>query len=192
MNDNQKQLEAAYKTIIETVEKQEDGKLRDGLIDTPKRASLAISFFTQGYNQKLEDVVGKAIFDTEGYDNMIIVKDIEIYSLCEHHLVPFFGKCHIGYLPNGKVLGLSKLARIAEMFSRRLQIQERLTGEIAQAISDVIKPVGVGVVIEATHMCMVMRGAQKTTTSTVTSAMLGAFRDDHRTRAEFMQLIEKK
>lgn len=161
---------------------------RDGLLKTPERMAKAFDFFTSGYQATISDVVNGAVFD-EDHDEMVIVRDIEFYSLCEHHMVPFFGKIHIGYIPNGKVLGLSKLARISEVFSRRLQIQERLTRQIAQTIFDVLSPAGVGVVIEGRHMCMSMRGAQKSEAETVTSSMLGIFRDDARTREEFLALV---
>jgi GTP cyclohydrolase I len=162
---------------------------REGLLDTPDRAAKAISFLTQGYQQKLEDVVNDAVFTVED-NHMIIVKDIELYSLCEHHMLPFFGKCHIGYIPEGKVLGVSKLARIVDLFARRLQIQERLTNEVAQSIMSTIAPEGVGVVIEAQHLCMMMRGVEKQNSSMITSAMIGSFRRDVSTRNEFLQLIK--
>jgi GTP cyclohydrolase IA len=188
--DKIERLSSLYAGIIEAV--GEDGE-REGLQKTPLRAAKALSFFTQGYNQKLSDVVNGAVFNMGAdYDDIVIVRDIDIFSLCEHHLVPFVGKCHIGYLPNKKVLGLSKLARIADMFARRLQIQERLTKQIAHAVEECIEPNGVAVVIEATHMCMVMRGAQKSGTVTTTSSMLGVFRQDARTRSEFFHLIENR
>ena len=162
---------------------------REGLVGTPDRAAKAMSFLTQGYQQKLEDVINNAIFTVED-NHMVIVKDIELYSLCEHHILPFFGKCHIGYIPDGKVLGVSKLARIVDLFARRLQIQERLTNQVATSIMDTIAPEGVGVVIEAQHLCMMMRGVQKQNSNMVTSAMLGSFRAEHSTRNEFLQLIK--
>ena len=161
---------------------------REGLRDTPHRAAQAMQFLTEGYHQDLEDVINDAIFTVED-NHMIIVKDIELYSLCEHHMLPFFGKCHIGYIPNGKVLGLSKLARIIEIYSRRLQLQERITKQIALAVCEAVQPQGVGVVIQATHMCMVMRGVQKINSKTMTSAMLGVFRDDVKTRDMFLGLV---
>ncbi|CAF1291573.1 unnamed protein product [Adineta ricciae] len=164
---------------------------RQGLLKTPKRAAEAILFFTKGYEQAVSDVVSDAVFDEE-CDNMVVIKDIDIFSLCEHHLVPFFGKVSVGYLPNKKVIGLSKVARIVEVFSRRLQVQERLTREIAEAIKEAINPHGVGVIVECVHMCMVMRGAQKVNSRTITSAMIGVFQEDVKTREEFVSLTRSK
>ncbi|KAI5958499.1 uncharacterized protein KGF55_005759 [Candida pseudojiufengensis] len=164
---------------------------REGIYETPERYARAMLFFTKGYEDNIRDVIKKAVFE-EDHDEMVIVRDIEIYSLCEHHLVPFFGKAHIGYIPNKRVLGLSKLARLAEMYSRRFQVQERLTKQIAMALSEILKPRGVAVVIEATHMCMVSRGVQKTGSSTTTSCMLGCFRDQQKTREEFLTLLGRK
>jgi GTP cyclohydrolase I len=161
---------------------------REGLLDTPERAAKAMEFLTRGYRQKLEDVINGAVFTVDD-NHMIIVKDIELYSLCEHHMLPFFGKCHIGYIPEGKVLGVSKLARIVDLFARRLQIQERLTNEVAASIMETIAPEGVGVVIEAQHLCMMMRGVEKQNSCMVTSAMLGSFRNESSTRNEFLKLI---
>jgi len=163
---------------------------REGLLDTPDRAAKAMEFLTQGYRQKLEDVINDAVFTVED-NHMVIVRDIELYSLCEHHMLPFFGKCHIGYIPEGRVLGVSKLARIVDLFARRLQIQERLTNEVANSIMDTLAPEGVGVVIEAQHLCMMMRGVEKQNSCMVTSAMLGSFRNEPSTRNEFLQLIGK-
>jgi GTP cyclohydrolase I len=163
---------------------------REGLAKTPERAAKAMMFFTKGYNESVADILNDAIFN-EDNDGMVIVKDIEMFSMCEHHLVPFIGKVHIGYLPNKKVIGLSKLARIVEVYSRRLQVQERLTKQIAVALNDAIQPTGVGVVIEATHMCMVMRGVQKLQSRTITSAMLGMLRQDPKSRDEFLNLIRR-
>ena len=164
---------------------------RDGLIKTPGRAAKAMEFLTKGYNENLEDIVNEAVFDSDN-DEMVIVKDIEMYSLCEHHLLPFVGKVHVGYLPQGKVIGLSKIARITDMYARRLQIQENLTKQIAEAIQTATGAVGVGVVIEAQHFCMMMRGVEKQNSSTISSMMLGTFRENPRTREEFLTLIARK
>ncbi|MCL6565436.1 MAG: GTP cyclohydrolase I FolE [Acidobacteriia bacterium] len=161
---------------------------REGLRQTPQRVEKALRFLTAGYHQDPEKMLNGAIFRV-CYDEMVVVKDIEIYSLCEHHLLPFFGKCHVAYIPREKVVGLSKLARLVNMYARRLQIQERLTQQIARAIQERLDPVGVGVVIEARHLCMVMRGVEKQHSQAVTSAMLGAFRDNQQTREEFLSLI---
>jgi GTP cyclohydrolase I len=163
---------------------------RDGLIRTPDRVARSLTFLTSGYTQDPREVVGSALFEAE-YDEMVVVRDIELYSLCEHHLLPFFGRAHIAYLPSDKIVGLSKLARLVEVFARRLQVQERLTTEVANAINDILEPKGVGVVVEARHLCMMMRGVEKQSSSAVTSCMLGQFRTDARTRGEFLSLIEK-
>lgn len=161
---------------------------REGLRQTPARAAKALKFLTQGYRASLDEIVNNAIYETAN-DEMVIVRDIELYSLCEHHLLPFIGRAHVAYLPHKKVLGLSKIARIVDMFARRLQIQENLTRQIADCVQDVTGAKGVGVVIEAKHLCMMMRGVEKQNSSMTTSAMLGRFREDHRTRTEFLTLI---
>jgi GTP cyclohydrolase I len=160
---------------------------RDGLAKTPSRVAKSLTWLTRGYQMDVQDVVGDAVFDEE-HHSMVMVRDIELYSMCEHHMLPFFGKAHIAYIPNGKIVGLSKLPRIVEVFSRRLQVQERLTEQVAAAIEDVLKPLGVGVVIEAYHLCMMMRGVEKQNSKTITSALRGAFRDDGKTRDEFLRL----
>lgn len=164
---------------------------REGLRETPRRVEKALKFLTSGYEADVGRVLNGALF-TVDYNEMVIVKDIDFYSLCEHHLLPFFGKCHVAYLPKGKVIGLSKIPRLVEVFSRRLQIQERLTCQIAETIRDTIEPHGVAVVMEATHLCMAMRGVEKQNAFAVTSAMLGMFRDDARTRMEFLELIKHR
>lgn len=161
---------------------------REGLQKTPVRAAAALRDFTRGYKQEVSTVLNKAVF-SEQFDDMVIVRDIEMYSLCEHHLVPFFGSVHVAYLPSGRILGLSKIARLVEMFSRRLQVQERLTHEIAHAIQEAVQPRGVAVVVEAKHLCMMSRGVEKQQSSMITSCVLGAFRDDRATRQEFMDLL---
>jgi GTP cyclohydrolase IA len=163
---------------------------REGLRRTPERFEKALRYLTSGYRQDPEKILNNAMFSV-GYDEMVVVKDIEVYSLCEHHLLPFFGKCHVAYLPNKKVVGLSKIARLVNMYARRLQIQERLTNQIATTIQEQLKPQGVGVIIEARHLCMVMRGVEKQNSAAVTSAMLGAFRDNKQTRDEFLSLVHK-
>jgi len=176
-----------YKQLLESAGEDVN---RDGLLKTPDRAAAAFKFLTQGYTQSLDDVLNEAVFDSDN-NEMVIVKDIELYSMCEHHLLPFVGKAHVAYLPQGKVIGLSKIARITDMFARRLQIQEQLTTQIAEAIQTATGAAGVGVVIEAQHFCMMMRGVQKQNSWTITSMMLGEFRENDRTRQEFLQLISK-
>lgn len=178
-------MEEQFRQIIESVGEDPN---REGLVDTPDRAARAFGFLTKGYKENPADVIGSAIFETDT-DEMVIVKNIELYSLCEHHLLPFIGKCHVGYLPKGKVLGLSKIARIVDVFARRLQIQEILTKQIAETIMNGVNADGVGVVIEANHLCMMMRGVEKQNSTMVTSCMLGSFRSHTRTRSEFLSLI---
>src|SRR5438309_9763882 len=163
--------------------------MREGLLDTPKRVEKAYRFLTSGYQANIDQVLNNALF-TVDYSEMVIVKDIDFYSLCEHHLLPFFGKCHVAYIPSTKVIGLSKIPRLVDVFARRLQVQERLTNQIADTIRDKTAPLGVAVVMEATHLCMSMRGVEKQNSFAVTSAMLGAFRSDPRTRSEFLELIK--
>jgi GTP cyclohydrolase IA len=164
---------------------------REGLDKTPARVAKAWEYLTSGYRQDANAVLNEALF-TEEYDEMVVVRDIDMYSMCEHHLLPFFGKCHIAYMPSHKIVGLSKIPRLVDMFARRLQVQERLTTQIAQALNEVLQPRGVAVVIEALHMCMLMRGVEKQNSKAVTSAMLGQFRDGPETRAEFMELIRSR
>jgi GTP cyclohydrolase I len=165
--------------------------MREGLERTPTRVAKTWEYLTKGYRERVEDVLNGALF-TEEYDEMVVVKDIDLYSVCEHHMLPFFGKCHIAYMPSHKIVGLSKLPRLVEMFARRLQVQERLTTQIAQTLNEVLQPRGVAVVIEALHLCMLMRGVEKQNSKAVTSAMLGQFRDRPETRAEFMELIRSR
>ena len=181
-------VERAVRNILEHL--GEDSG-RDGLLATPRRVAKSLRFLTGGYRQDVDKVLNGALFDV-CYDEMVIVKDIEVFSLCEHHLLPFFGRCHVAYIPSNKVIGLSKLPRLVDVFARRLQVQERLTTEIAYTIMDKIRPLGVGVVIEAKHLCMIMRGVEKQNSVAVTSAMLGSFRNDRRTREEFLSLLHCK
>ncbi|XP_014247860.1 GTP cyclohydrolase 1 isoform X1 [Cimex lectularius] len=181
-------MSRSYKMLLSSLGENPE---REGLLKTPERAAKAMLFFTKGYDQRIEDILNDAVFD-EDHDEMVLVKDIEMFSMCEHHLVPFYGKVSIAYLPNKKILGLSKLARIVEIFSRRLQVQERLTKQIAVAVTKAVNPEGVAVVVEAVHMCMVMRGVQKINSKTMTSTMLGVFRDDPKTREEFLNLVQSK
>jgi GTP cyclohydrolase I len=189
-DDAQKELrlermKCAVRTLLECVGEDPD---REGLLATPDRYAKAMLYFTKGYQENVRDIVNGAIFQ-EGHNEMVIVKDIEVFSMCEHHLVPFNGKMHIGYIPSNAVIGISKLPRIAEMFARRLQVQERLTKEVANAVMDVLKPQGVAVVMESSHLCMVMRGVQKTGSTTITSCVLGCFERKEKTRNEFLSLI---
>lgn len=178
-------METHFKKIIEAVGEDVN---RDGLKDTPKRAAKAMEFLTHGYHDSIEKIVNGALFESDN-DEMVIVKDIELYSLCEHHLLPFIGKCHVAYIPSGKIIGLSKIARLVDMFARRLQVQEKLTKQIAETVMQVTGALGVGVVVEAKHLCMMMRGVEKQNSVMATSVMLGSFRSDTRTRSEFLSLI---
>lgn len=179
-------MEEYFRKMLEMIG---ENPAREGLKDTPKRAVAALKFLTQGYQQSIAEVVNGALFPSDN-DEMVLVKNIEIYSLCEHHLLPFIGKCHVAYLPQGKILGLSKIARIIDMHARRLQVQETLTKQIAQTVFDVTGAKGVGVIIEAQHLCMMMRGVEKQNSIMTTSVMLGIFREDLRTRAEFLSLVK--
>jgi GTP cyclohydrolase I len=164
---------------------------REGLVKTPNRVAKALSWLTRGYELDPRAVIGDAVFE-EDTENMVMVRDIELYSMCEHHMLPFFGRAHIAYIPNGKIVGLSKLPRLVEVFARRLQVQERLTEQVADAVHDVLNPLGVGVVIEAVHLCMMMRGVEKQNSKTITSSLRGVFRDDARTRSEFLRLAHHR
>lgn len=179
-------MEELYKKLLEEVGEDIN---RDGLKSTPKRAAKAFQFLTKGYNEDIKEIINGALFPSDASE-IVLVKDIELYSLCEHHLLPFIGKCHVAYIPNGKVLGLSKIARIVDVFGRRLQIQEQLTRQIAETINEYTNALGVAVVIEAKHLCMMMRGVEKQNSSMITSCVLGEFHDDPSTRAEFFSLIK--
>ncbi len=181
-------MEEAYAGIIDSVGEDLG---REGLLDTPKRAAKAMAFLTRGYQQTVEEIVNGALFESDASE-MVLVADIELYSMCEHHLLPFIGKCHVAYIPNGKVLGLSKVARIVDMYARRLQIQENLTTQIAQSVMDITGAAGVGVIIEAKHMCMMMRGVEKQNSVMRTSSLLGCFRDKDETRSEFLSLVNPR
>ena len=176
--------------IAQLLQELGENPAREGLLDTPKRVEKALRFLTGGYRADVDAVINDALF-TVDYSEMVIVKDIDFYSLCEHHLLPFFGKCHVAYIPTEKVIGLSKIPRLVDVFARRLQVQERLTHQIAEVIHEKIQPLGVAVVMEGTHLCMAMRGVEKQNSVAVTSAMLGAFREDARTRAEFLDLLKR-
>jgi GTP cyclohydrolase I len=180
-------LEPFADKIRETLAALGEDPGREGLLKTPERVESSLRFLTQGYHMTVAEVIGDAVF-AESHQSMIMVRDIEMYSLCEHHLLPFFGRAHVAYIPDGKILGLSKVARIVDVFARRLQVQERLTDQVADAVMEVLKPCGVGVVIEAAHFCMMMRGVEKQNSRTVTSALRGIFRDDSKTRTEFLRL----
>ncbi len=185
-DEKRKKLEDNTRNLLELL--GEDPK-REGLINTPKRVAKAWDFLTKGYNENLDDLINNAIFESESKD-MVIVKNIEFYSLCEHHMIPFYGKAHIGYIPNGKIIGLSKLARITDLFAQRLQVQERLTNQIAKCLQDVLNPRGVAVVLEGKHFCMLSRGVQKQNSIATSSSMLGIFREKESTRNEFLKLIQ--
>lgn len=178
-------------TVAALLEQLGENPDREGLIDTPTRVSESLRYLTEGYASDPATIVGDALFALDGYDDMVVVKDIAFFSLCEHHLLPFFGRAHIGYVPEGRVVGLSKLPRLVDAYSRRLQVQERMTREIAEAINSTVNPRGVGVVVEARHLCLEMRGVQKETSQTLTSSMLGVFRSDQRTRSEFLSHIRQ-
>ena len=180
-------LEQITRKLLKEIGENPD---REGLVRTPSRVAKSWEFFSKGYNQNLEDIINNAIFEEDAKD-MVIVRDVEFFSLCEHHLLPFFGKAHVGYIPNGKVVGLSKIPRIIDMFSRRLQVQERLTHQVAEALQDVLNPIGVAVVMEGRHMCMQMRGVEKQNSFASTSAMLGQFRKSSETRSEFLSIINR-
>jgi len=181
--------EVAFEDLVaEMIRRLGDDPDRDGMRNTPARVAESMAFLTKGYFETPADVVGGALFE-ESHQSMVLVKDIELYSLCEHHLLPFFGKAHVAYVPNGRIMGLSKVARVVEVFARRFQVQERLTEQVAQAVWETIHPQGVAVVVEAYHLCMMMRGVEKQNSKTLTSAMRGTFLDDHRTRDEFMRLV---
>jgi GTP cyclohydrolase IA len=183
---------ASFEELVkEILIRLDEDPAREGLVRTPHRVHRAFEFLTKGYKEDPDALLKKALF-TVSYDEMVIVKDVEMFSLCEHHMLPFFGKVHVAYIPNGKVIGLSKIPRLIEIFSRRLQIQERLTTQIAETIQKAIEPQGVGVVIEARHLCMMMRGVEKQHSAAVTSSMLGCFRDEQETRTEFLSLIRNK
>jgi len=187
MNEKMDHLASLTKSLIESIGEDPN---REGLIKTPQRVAKAWDYFSKGYREKLDDVINEAIFN-EYCSDMVVVRDIEFFSMCEHHMIPFFGRAHVGYLPNGKVIGLSKIPRIVDMFSRRLQVQERLTHQVANTLNDVLDPVGVAVVMEGRHLCMQMRGVAKQNSLASTSAMLGQFRKSSETRAEFLSIIRK-
>ena len=189
MTKNLKDFETVENLIKELLLKLGEDPDREGLLKTPSRVAKSLNYLTKGYNESVEEVVNGALFN-EDLDEMVIIRDIDIFSMCEHHMLPFFGKCHVAYLPNKKIIGLSKIPRIVEIFARRLQVQERLTTQIAEAINNSVKPHGVGVTIEATHLCTGMRGVEKKNTVAITSAMLGKFKTDSKSRSEFLSMIQ--
>jgi GTP cyclohydrolase I len=182
----QPSMAGLFKQILEQLGEDTE---REGLANTPTRAAKTYQFLTQGYQESAAEILAGALFDVD-YDEMVIVRNVEVYSLCEHHLLPFFGKCHVGYVPSNKIIGLSKIPRLVDMFARRLQVQERLTQQIAETIEEYAKPKGVGVIIQAQHLCMMMRGVEKQNTQVTTSSLLGRFRQDQRSRAEFLNLVQ--
>jgi GTP cyclohydrolase I len=184
-------LEARREIVEKLLKSIGEDTTREGLLRTPERVAKSFDELTEGSHQNLEDVVGKGVFE-EDCSEMVIVKDIEFYSLCEHHMLPFYGRVHVAYIPDGRIIGLSKIPRIVDMFARRLQVQERMTSQIAEAIQEVLQPKGVGVVADAAHLCMMMRGVQKQNSSTMTSCLVGSFRSDPRTRSEFLDLVRNK
>ena len=189
MTKNLKDFETVENLIKELLLKLGEDPDREGLLKTPSRVAKSLNYLTKGYNESVEEVVNGALFN-EDLDEMVIIRDIDIFSMCEHHMLPFFGKCHVAYLPNKKIIGLSKIPRIVEIFARRLQVQERLTTQIAEAINNSVNPHGVAVTIEATHLCTVMRGVEKQNTVAITSAMLGKFKTDSKSRSEFLSMIQ--
>ncbi len=195
MFDDQPDIGVAPSSELEDIIRRQldllgEDSSREGLVKTPARVAASLSWLTRGYEMSAADVIGDALFE-ETHENMVMVRDIELYSMCEHHMLPFYGKAHIAYIPDGRIVGLSKLPRVVDVFARRLQVQERLTEQIATALSDVLEPLGVGVVIEAFHLCMMMRGVQKQNSRTITSSLRGVFRDDPKTRDEFFRLAQK-
>jgi GTP cyclohydrolase IA len=179
------------RTVLRMLQELGEDAGREGLVDTPRRVAESLRFLTEGYGVEPLEVVGDAIFEDEDYDDMVVVRDVNFFSLCEHHLLPFFGRAHVGYLPRGRIVGLSKLPRLVDVFAHRLQVQERMTRQVAEAVDATLRPDGVAVVVEARHLCMEMRGVEKQDSTTVTSCMLGTFRDDQRARAEFLQHLRE-
>jgi GTP cyclohydrolase I len=191
MSSSEDATDPIERNVEQMLQELGEDPTRDGLLKTPSRVAKAMRFFTRGYQQDPAEILTGALFDVD-YDEMVLVRDIDFYSLCEHHMVPFFGRVHVGYIPNGKVVGLSKIPRTVDVFARRLQVQERLTMDVAQTIEEVLRPRGVGVVVEAKHLCMMMRGVEKQNSFAITSSMRGSFESDSKTRAEFMELIRHR